>query len=73
MRQNKTNSSKDEQILLTSEPSPAHEGQGEVNPSETAREQVAVLAYELWESHGRPQRTNLDDWFQAERRLRRPT
>jgi len=36
---------------------------------EPAPEQVALLAYELWESRGRPQGTDLEDWFQAERRL----
>ena len=50
-------------------PSQAHEGRGEIDPSEAAREQVAILAYELWESHGRPEGTDLEDWFRAERQL----
>jgi hypothetical protein len=59
-----------EQPPHTSEASRAHEGQGEIDPSEeTGREQVAALAYELWESHGRPEGTDLEDWLQAERRL----
>jgi hypothetical protein len=59
-----------EQPPHTSEASRTHEGHGEIDPSEeTGREQVAALAYELWESHGRPEGTDLEDWFQAERRL----
>ena len=60
---------KHEQRPPTSEASPAHEGQGEIDPSEAGREQVAALAYELWESRGRPEGTDLEDWFRAERRL----
>ena len=32
-------------------------------------DQVAVLAHELWESQGRPEGTELEDWFRAERFL----
>jgi len=49
----------------------AHERQPAIASSEPARDQVATLAYELWESRGRPDGTDLEDWFQAERRLRR--
>lgn len=60
-----------EQPPPTSELSPAPEGQGEIDPSEAAREHVAALAYELWKSHGRPEGTDLEDWFRAERLLQR--
>lgn len=40
-----------------------------VRPLEPAPEQIELLAYELWEARGRPQGTDLEDWFQAERRL----
>jgi hypothetical protein len=50
---------------------------GEVSASRSAvadsaspsHEQVAVLAYHLWETHGRRAGTDQDDWFQAERLL----
>jgi hypothetical protein len=32
-------------------------------------EQIAVLAYHLWETHGRRAGADQDDWFQAERLL----
>lgn len=32
-------------------------------------QQVAKLAYELWEKNGRPAGTAMKDWFQAERML----
>ena len=38
-------------------------------PPGAGREQVAALAYELWESRGRPEGTDLEDWFRAERCL----
>jgi hypothetical protein len=62
-----------EQPLPASAAPRAHGGRGEVDPSEAAREQVAALAYEIWESHGRPEGTDLEDWFQAELRLQRRT
>jgi hypothetical protein len=61
--------SRHEQNLPTSETSQAREGRGEIDSSKAGRERVAALAYELWESHGRPEGTDLEDWFQAERRL----
>ncbi len=33
-------------------------------------EQVAKLAYELWERNGRPMGTAMRDWLQAERMMR---
>ena len=57
------------QILPTSEASQALEGEARISPPRAAREQVAALAYELWESRGRPEGTGLEDWFRAERRL----
>jgi hypothetical protein len=38
-------------------------------PKEYSPDQVAQLAYEFWEARGRPIGTDLEDWFQAERRL----
>jgi hypothetical protein len=60
---------KQEQPPHTSVASQAHEGRAEIDPSEAVREQVAALAYEIWESHGRPEGTDLEDWFLAEQRL----
>src|SRR4051812_15472868 len=51
-----------EQNLPTSKPAPAPEVRGEIDPAGAARERVAALAYELWESHGRPEGTDLEDW-----------
>jgi hypothetical protein len=65
--------SRHEQNLPTSETSQAREGRGEIDSSKAGRERVAALAYELWESHGRPEGTDLEDWFQAELPLRRHT
>jgi hypothetical protein len=31
---------------------------------------TAVLAYQLWEGRGRPLWSDLDDWFNAERKLK---
>ncbi len=33
-------------------------------------DRVALLAYEIWLSRGRPHGADQDDWFEAERRLR---
>lgn len=52
------------------EASPVLGEQSAIAPPEPAQDQVAILAYELWESHGRPNGTDLEDWFRAERRLR---
>jgi hypothetical protein len=62
-------SSKHEQRPPASAPSPAPEGNGRISSPGAGREQVAALAYELWESRGRPEGTDLEDWFRAERRL----
>jgi hypothetical protein len=62
-------SSKHEQRPPASAPSPAPEGNGRINPTGAGREQVAALAYELWESRGGPEGTDLEDWLRAERRL----
>jgi hypothetical protein len=62
-------SSKHEQRPPASAPSPAPEGDGRIGPPGAGREQVAALAYELWESRGGPEGTDLEDWFRAERRL----
>ena len=35
-----------------------------------AHEQIAALAYQLWEVNGRHAGTDREDWFQAERLLR---
>lgn len=53
------------------EASPVLEEQSATAPPEPSQDQVATLAYELWESHGRPNGTALEDWFRAEHRLRR--
>jgi hypothetical protein len=55
----------------------------EAKPSEVAAEapavpdgkaasevQIAILAYEIWISRGRPHGSDQDDWFEAEKRLR---
>jgi len=35
-----------------------------------SQEQVAVLAYEIWLSRGKPEGTDQEDWFEAEGQLR---
>lgn len=62
-------SSQHEQRPPASAPSPAPEGNRRISFPGAGREQVAALAYELWESRGRPEGTDLEDWFRAERRL----
>ena len=37
--------------------------------SDERREQIAKLAYELWERNGRPSGTAMKDWLRAERML----
>jgi Protein of unknown function (DUF2934) len=69
MRKKSIINTRDEQPPSASEPSPAHKGPEEIDPSEAAREHIAALAYELWESRGRPEGTDLEDWFRAERHL----
>jgi Protein of unknown function (DUF2934) len=44
------------------------------SPTEAAvfqPEQVACLAYAIWVQRGRPEGTDQEDWFEAERRLTR--
>lgn len=53
----------------TPAPSPPPDGEGRTSTPGAAQAQVAALAYELWESRGRPEGTDLEDWFRAERRL----
>ena len=40
------------------------------NGKVVSEEQIAVLAYGLWISRGRPYGSDQEDWFEAERRLR---
>jgi hypothetical protein len=47
---------------------PASPG-GPSNGLSLAHEQIAVRAYQLWEARGRPEGTDRDDWFEAERKL----
>ncbi|MBX6316442.1 MAG: DUF2934 domain-containing protein [Isosphaeraceae bacterium] len=42
---------------------------GPGNGSGPAHEKIAVRAYQLWEDRGRPQGTDREDWFEAERQL----
>ena len=70
MSKQKLMNTRQEQPRHTSEASHTHAARGATDHSETSREQVAALAYELWESHGRPDGTDVDDWLLAERRLR---
>jgi hypothetical protein len=65
--------SKHQQSLQSTGPSPAPEWQGGIGHSQASREHVAAHAYDLWESHGRPEGTDLEDWFLAERHLRKHT
>jgi hypothetical protein len=37
--------------------------------AEAVRKLIAVRAYELWESHGRPHGCDLINWQQAEREI----
>jgi hypothetical protein len=69
MSKQKIINKRQEQPPHASEASQVHEAQGEIDPTEAGREHVAALAYEIWESHGRPEGTDLEDWFLAERRL----
>ena len=53
---------------------PAAMGQGTPAPTISAtaglsRERIAARAYELWEARGRPEGSDLEDWFEAERQL----
>lgn len=45
-------------------------GNDRTTPPGPAPNQIALLAYDLWESRGRPEGTDLEDWLQAENRLR---
>jgi hypothetical protein len=37
-----------------------------------SHEEIARLAYAYWEARGHPQGTSQEDWYRAERELRRP-
>ena len=39
------------------------------NESSLTREEIAALAYSLWEARGRPEGSPEEDWFNAERAL----
>jgi hypothetical protein len=41
--------------------------------SPPTHDEIAVLAYSYWESRGRQGGSQLEDWFRAERELRRKT
>jgi hypothetical protein len=34
-----------------------------------SHDRIAARAYELWEAKGRPEGSDLEDWFEAERQL----
>ena len=40
-------------------------------PEAPTEDQVAVRAYEIWVERGRPEGTDREVWFEAERRLNR--
>jgi len=46
---------------------PQSPAMGGASPS---REQIAVRAYHLWESQGKPEGVDCEHWFEAERLLR---
>jgi len=48
----------------------APEPAGESLESYPTYEGIAALAYELWEKRGRPPGDGLEDWLEAEKRLR---
>jgi hypothetical protein len=53
---------------------PAATGQGTPAPTISAtewlsRERIAARAYDLWDARGRPEGSDLEDWFEAEREL----
>ena len=58
-----------EQHLPAPEASQVRKGHGKIGPPGAGPEQVAALAYELSESRGGPEGTDLEDWLRAERRL----
>ena len=39
-------------------------------PIEPTRDEIATLAYQLYEARGRVDGRDVDDWLEAERRLR---
>jgi hypothetical protein len=56
---------------VTLRPEPGEEQSGEKQISETFRhEDIAKVAYALWESNGCPQGSAECDWLEAERQLR---
>lgn len=44
-----------------------------VNEMHTSREEMALLAYQLWRERGCPEGTAEEDWFHAEERLKHET
>lgn len=44
-----------------------------VNEMHASREEMALLAYQLWRERGCPEGSAEEDWFQAEDRLRHQT
>jgi hypothetical protein len=44
--------------------------QSEIAAPETLHEQVAALAYALWQERGCPEGSPEEDWFRAEKELR---
>ena len=43
-----------------------------VSETTVSREQVALMAYEVWEKAGRPHGRDWEFWFEAERQLHQP-
>lgn len=48
---------------------PAH-ASVELNPNRSLQEEIAALAYSLWQARGCPEGTPDEDWFKAEEALR---
>jgi hypothetical protein len=44
---------------------------GRASEPEISSDQIAVRAYEIWLSKGRPDGCDVDDWLEAERQLHR--
>jgi len=56
----------------STQPAPPHHAPTE-SSGNPAHEQIAVLAYLLWEARGCPEGTPAEDWFNAERTLKAKT
>ena len=52
---------------------PAPEAPATSIESHLAQEDIAALAYSLWEARGRPEGTPDEDWFNAEKALKAKT